>query len=197
MESIPVDLGDFQTYPLVLECEMHAHNVEVEARFDDSVLQAPQMRRILELFEHIVQQLCKTSSDTALTDVAFLTVQDQKEIFEWNDAEPKSVDECVHEAFRDQVAANPAAPAICSFDGEFTYEELENLSNQLAHRLQDHGIGAGIVVPLIFDKSAYVIVAMLAVMKVGGACVALNPNHPKQRLMHIIKVVQASVVLTS
>jgi hypothetical protein len=57
LESVPVDLEDFQTYSLVLECSLDTGGINIEARFDKAVLQASQIQRMLEQLGHIVQQL--------------------------------------------------------------------------------------------------------------------------------------------
>ncbi|CAG8885653.1 unnamed protein product [Penicillium egyptiacum] len=100
-----------------------------------------------------------------------------------------SVDEISH--------LKPDAQAIASWDGELTYDQLENLSTRLALHLRGLGIGEGVMVPLCFGKSLWAIVATLAVLKSGAAFVPLDTSHPLARLKEIIAHVNAGFVLVS
>jgi amino acid adenylation domain-containing protein len=126
-----------------------------------------------------------------------LRERNKTQIWEWNQSPPESVESCVHEVFEQQVHARPHSPAICSWDGELSYDELEELSTRLAHYLVSLGIGPEMSVPLFFDKSMWAVVAMLGILKAGGVCVSLNTTHPMVRLECIIRDVGASVVLVS
>ena len=110
---------------------------------------------------------------------------------------PEKKEVCAHEQIMQQVATYPEAPAICSWDGDFTYRKLNRLSNRLAHHLVSLGVGPEVIVPLCFEKSAWAIVAMLAVMKAGGAIVFLDASHPMSRIEEILQQVGAEFVLVS
>jgi non-ribosomal peptide synthetase component F len=103
----------------------------------------------------------------------------------------------VHDLFADQAAAQPESPAICAWDGELIYSELDALSTRLAGHLLSLGVKPDDVVPLCFEKSMWTVVAMLAVLKAGGAFVPLDPEHPTSRREEILKQTKALVVLTS
>src|SRR2546429_842 len=91
--------------------------------------------------------------------------RDRRQVWEWNSVRPKAIDSCVHEIFKERVLAQPDATAVCSWDGDFTYHEIDQLSTRLAHYLTTLGVGPEVMVPLCFSKSAWAIVSMLAVMK--------------------------------
>ncbi|CAJ2511765.1 Uu.00g073900.m01.CDS01 [Anthostomella pinea] len=103
----------------------------------------------------------------------------------------------VQDVIRDQAMARPYAPAICSANVYLTYQELDQLSSRLATHIGTFWIRPDSIVPIIFDKSATTIIAMLAVLKAGGAFTALDISHPDERLSEIIKSTKASVLLAS
>ena len=70
-------------------------------------------------------------------------------------------------------------------------------SSHLAQHLRDLGVGLNTIVPILSVKSAWVIVAMLAVMKTGSAFVLMDPSHPEDRLADIVEQVNARVVIRS
>ncbi|KAK1621890.1 hypothetical protein BDP81DRAFT_455844 [Colletotrichum phormii] len=80
-----------------------------------------------------------------------------------------------------------------------TPEDRERLWgwNALAHHLVNIGVGPGAIVPIYFEKSMWVSVSILAVLKTGGAFLILNPAYPEPRLYAIVEQADATIVLTS
>ena len=60
----------------------------------------------------------------------------------------------------------------------WTYRELDEAANRLAHLLAGQGAGPGQCVALLFTRSAEAIVAILAVLKTGAAYLPIDPAHP-------------------
>jgi amino acid adenylation domain-containing protein/non-ribosomal peptide synthase protein (TIGR01720 family) len=88
-------------------------------------------------------------------------------------------------AFAVQVARAPEAVAISAGERSWTYRELEQAANRLAHTLAGHGVGPGQRVALLLPRSAAAIAAMLAVAKTGAAYVPIDPAVPAAR-MHFV-----------
>jgi amino acid adenylation domain-containing protein len=114
----------------------------------------------------------------------------------WN-VMPDTINECVYERFARWVASQPEAAAICGHDGEYTYAELDAVTDCLAHHLVKLGVGPEVFVPTCFDKSAFAVVAMLSVLKAGGAAVPLDATHPKPALQTRLEDAGAQIVLTT
>ena len=74
---------------------------------------------------------------------------------------------------------------VCG-DCSWTYRELEDTANRLAHLLADHGAGPGQCVALLFSRSAEAIVAILAILKTGAAYVPVDPALPEERIGFIL-----------
>lgn len=126
-----------------------------------------------------------------------LTDRDREQIFSWNHKLPQTVNACLHEIIEEQSARQPDRPAICGWDADFTYRELDDIASRLALHLHGLGVGPETMVPLCFEKSSWTIVAMLAVNKTGGAFVPLDPSYPDIALTNRIKDVGAKILLTS
>ncbi|PVH90162.1 acetyl-CoA synthetase-like protein [Periconia macrospinosa] len=122
---------------------------------------------------------------------------DFEKIWGWNSTVPKTMEQCVHKLIRTKAQTTPDAPAICSWDGEMTYGELDELSSRLAGHLVQLGVKPEDMVPLCFEKTMWTVVAMLAVLKAGGAFVPLDPEHPKSRHEEILRQTDATLVLAS
>ena len=83
--------------------------------------------------------------------------------------------------FAAQVARVPEAVAISAGERSWTYREVEQAANRLAHLLAREGVGPGQRVALLLPRTAEAIVAMLAVLKSGAAYVPIDPVVPAAR----------------
>ncbi|MCJ1454475.1 hypothetical protein MMC28_004828 [Mycoblastus sanguinarius] len=135
--------------------------------------------------------------DSTLRDIDLFSTFHRNQVNKWNGSVPEPVDACAYETIWQQILERPNAQAISSWDGDFTYAELGQVSDRLAQRLISLHVGPEVLVPVCFHKSKWAIVAMLAVMKAGGAFVPLNPFHPAKHLQAIIQDVSARFVLAS
>jgi amino acid adenylation domain-containing protein/non-ribosomal peptide synthase protein (TIGR01720 family) len=195
------ELQGFTTYGLVVQCTLAAEGVGITASFDERVIERWLVERMLGQLSFVMQQLAAAAAhETATTTVGSintLTAEDKQQLWEWNSEVPAAVERCVHDLFAEQAQARPDAPAICAWDGELTYGELDALSTKLAGHLVELGVKAEDMVPLCFEKSMWTVVAMLAVLKAGGAFVPLDPEHPESRHQEVFQQTAATVVLTS
>ncbi|MBR1001970.1 non-ribosomal peptide synthetase, partial [Bradyrhizobium liaoningense] len=88
------------------------------------------------------------------------------------------------------------AVAVCDEWAELSYAELDGLSNALGSRLRASGVGCETRVALVMERSRWLAVSALAVLKAGGAFVALDPWQPQERVNWQIADAGAVVVLT-
>ncbi|MEV4807681.1 amino acid adenylation domain-containing protein [Nonomuraea sp. NPDC049421] len=100
------------------------------------------------------------------------------------------------EAFLEQVRATPGAVAVTDGGRHLTYAELNARANRLAHRLRGAGVGAGSLVGVCLDRSAELVVTLLAVLKAGGAYLPLDPAYPADRLAFMVSDAGVPVVVT-
>src|SRR5258705_9217733 len=88
--------------------------------------------------------------------------------------------------FAEQVARVPDAVALVCGGRSWTYRELDEASNRLAHLLVGHGAGPGQCVALLLNRSAEAITAILAVLKTGAAYLPMDPAHPDARIAVVV-----------
>lgn len=191
--------GSENTYAMMLTCQTSESKLDMQLSFDSTVIQEEAAIRLLEQLEHILGQIASVDGSTNIGDLRRVSERDLHDVWKWNAAVPESVEDCVHNVFAQRVAETPEAPAVCAWDGELTYVQLDRFSTLLAGRLVNLGLGVGpgVIVPLCFEKSVWVPVAILAVMKAGAASVALDTTLPRSRLESIVSQLSAKVLLTS
>ncbi|MGW6724361.1 amino acid adenylation domain-containing protein [Nocardia sp. NPDC055029] len=85
------------------------------------------------------------------------------------------------------AAATPDAIALASDDIELSYGALHARANRLAHWLIGQGIGAEDIVGLRLGTSVEFIVAVLAVLKAGGAYLPIDPAYPEDRIEYLVE----------
>jgi non-ribosomal peptide synthetase component F len=116
---------------------------------------------------------------------------------EWNGELPQSVETLVHSLIHAQALRDGEAQAVCSWDGNLKYKELDAHSSRLGSYLTTQGVGPEVIVPLCFEKSVWAIVALLAVLKAGGAFLLLDPSQPIARLESIVEQTNSRFALSS
>ncbi|MFD4355049.1 non-ribosomal peptide synthase/polyketide synthase [Nocardia sp. NPDC058518] len=84
-----------------------------------------------------------------------------------------------------------------SGDATLTYRELAQRVNRLARRLRADGIGPESLVALSIRRSPELVVAMYAVLAAGAAYVPIDPDHPAERIAHILATAAPAAVLTT
>ncbi|MGW7219884.1 amino acid adenylation domain-containing protein [Streptomyces sp. NPDC054826] len=151
------------------------------------------------LVGHFVRLAAEVAADpaTPLRLLPHASEAEQREIAGWNEtatAYPK--DSTLTALFAEHVRATPDAPALVYGGTRRTYRELDRSSNALAARLRELGVGPETLVGLHVDRDPAVVVAMLAVVKAGGAYLPLDPSHPARRLRQILVEARPTVVLT-
>ncbi|WP_192484725.1 MULTISPECIES: non-ribosomal peptide synthetase [Cysteiniphilum] len=109
----------------------------------------------------------------------------------------------IHELFERQVEKTPTSQALIFGNQSVSYEILNSRSNQLARKIRVHyeaqvgkGFSKGVLIPLYLDRSFEMVIATLAVLKLGGAYVPIDPTFPDERVRYILKDTNAKVVVT-
>ncbi|PYI26855.1 AMP-dependent synthetase and ligase [Aspergillus indologenus CBS 114.80] len=126
-----------------------------------------------------------------------ISPDDYKKLRQWNGGEAGIIDRCVHDLIAERVEADPDGLAVHSWDGDLSYQELDENSSALAAFLATKGVHAEVIVPLCFEKSRWSIISLLAVMKAGGVYVFLDPSQPQERLQSICDDTRSQLVLAS
>ena len=105
------------------------------------------------------------------------------------------------ETFADMVvahaAARPEAIAVADGNSQYTYRELDNLSNILAADLQQRGVGANTFVGIMLPRQKEFLLAVLAIHKAGGAYVPMDSEYPNDRLLYMLEDSEARVLITT
>jgi amino acid adenylation domain-containing protein len=106
-------------------------------------------------------------------------------------------DAMVHQLVTAQAARRPDAIALVSGPERVTFGELNRRANHVANHLRGLGVGPQVPVGVYLRRSIDMVVAVLGVLKAGGAAALLDPAQPTRRLASMLDDARAPVLLTS
>ncbi|MDN5217534.1 amino acid adenylation domain-containing protein, partial [Fulvivirgaceae bacterium BMA12] len=101
----------------------------------------------------------------------------------------------VVDLFEQQVQRTPDHVSIISYQGHFTYRQLNEQANQVAHYLHQHYHDRKLIVGLMMERSPQLIIGILGVLKVGGAYVPIDSAYPIERIEYLLEDCQAPLLL--
>ena len=104
--------------------------------------------------------------------------------------------ETIHQLFERQVAATPESTAITFDEQHLSYRELNKRANKLARHLRRLGVGPESPVGIYMERSAEMIVGLLAIFKAGGAYVPLDVSYPQERITFVLDDARIAVLVT-
>lgn len=154
-------------------------------------------QRLAHTLSQVLDDIVHGPSERPISSIQTLSSEDSSQILFWNEKEPTAVNTCVHQLVAEQIKTHPTSVAVSAWDGDFTYAELDTLTAKYASKLVNLGVRAETFVPFCMGKTRWSVVAILSIMRAGGACVPLDPAYPRQRLEAIINQLQPPVILTS
>jgi amino acid adenylation domain-containing protein len=170
--------------------------VEAFLSYSGSRLSDAHAVNVAATFSQVLSEILADPS-RSFAEIELVHLKALEQLFGWNSDYPQPVNECVGTLFQGQVHAHPTKLAVQSSDDSFTYEELAALSTRLARHLQMRGIGPEVIVLLCFPKSAWAVVAMMAVVQAGGTILFLDASHPTARLQEIQSQVNSKLILSA
>ncbi|KAI0964932.1 hypothetical protein F4678DRAFT_454558 [Xylaria arbuscula] len=190
-------LQRFNNYGLAIQVQVDGTCVDFKASLDPRMVEPQLGYKLLYRLGYVMEQLSYAKTGAVVADIAMVPPLELSLIQEWNSIIPPVVQNRIHDVIKDQTSVRPDAQAVCAWDGEFTYQKLDDLSTNVARRLAEAGLGPESVVPLCFEKSKWTVVAMLSVLKAGGAFILLDASLPAARIQNICRQVGATTCITS
>ncbi len=149
-----------------------------------------------EEIEWIISRLSKVlnqvmdNSGLTIENINILSKREhEKVLVEFNNSRANISDKmCVHSLFERQVGIKPDKIALIFKEKIFTYFELNSMANSLAHYLRENGVGNNSIVPIMAIRDWKMIVAMIAVLKAGGAFLMVAPDYPQERINDMLRI---------
>jgi len=191
------------TDKLTIRFDLEVHLLEKQGGLDamfiynTALFESGTITRMARHFETLLEGVV-ADPEQRLSQLPILSPEEKQLLLvTWNQTDtdyPRSAS--IHELFAAQVKAFPDNIAVEFGTQSLTYRQLNERSNQLAHRLRTLGAGPDALVGICAERSVDMIVGFLGTLKSGGAYVPLDPSYPRERLAFMIEDAKVGVLLT-
>ncbi|KAK2042436.1 acetyl-CoA synthetase-like protein, partial [Colletotrichum somersetense] len=126
-----------------------------------------------------------------------ISPEHQRLIRSWNPPQLTSRESLVHEVFAQRVAQMPRAMAVDAWNGQLSYGDVNRESTKLGRRLLRRDIGPGSWVLVCLEKTVWMAVAMMAVLKTDAAFACADPDAPRARILQTTGATGAKMLIVS
>ena len=154
--------------------------------------------RMANHFEVLLTAMVTDDSQAVATMPLLTPAEQQQILIDWNNTatDYPHAQSCLHELIESQVERTPEAIAVVCGQEQINYQNLNEKANQLAHHLQELGVGPDSLVGICVERSIDMVVGLLGILKAGGAYLPLDPQIPQTRLMTVVADSNLSILLT-
>lgn len=172
--------------------------LEGTVRFNSSRYEIETIKRIESHFRKMLEVLL-AGIDSPLTGVDILPPREKQQLLEdFNQTEvvfPDRGELTLHRLFRQRAAESPGEPAVIFESRRLSYRELDEEANRMADFLITKGLKPGDIAGIMLGCSLKQIIALLAVLKAGGAFLPLDIDYPPERIEYMMKNSGADMLL--
>jgi amino acid adenylation domain-containing protein len=149
---------------------------------------------LIELSKNIIE-----NSKGKIGIIEMITSKEKDQIISiFNDTSTKYPnDKTLIELFEAQVKKTPNNIAVIFEDKKLTYKELNEKANQLGYYLRNkYKIKPDDLIAIMLDRSEWLLIGILGILKSGAAYVPLDPTNPKDRIEYILEDSKSKLLLT-
>ncbi|WP_073920522.1 non-ribosomal peptide synthetase [Streptomyces sp. CB00455] len=175
-----------------LEVNTSGHGLTLKTR--TGVVSRERGAALAEMYRTVLERMATDPDGDARATL--LAACDQDRLADWNRTAAEPVWTAPELLFQQHAALDPGRTALTADGHRLTYGRLNARVNRLAHRLRALGVGPDTVVGIRAERSARTVLAVLAVLKAGGAYLPLDPEYPAGRLAFLVADAGVSLLLT-
>src|ERR1700719_3091459 len=198
-----VELHELTNFPITLAA-YDGLQLAFKIEFDRRRLAEATVRRMLGHLRQLLEDMAQ-NPDASVGTIRLLTEVERKELVEeYNPPAQARADSdlpmdggaTLHQLFEQQVLRRPEAVALTCDGVSLTYAEVNARANRIARRLIEDGVKSETFVGLCLDRTNEIVIAILAILKSGGAYLPIDLAYPPDRLAFMLEDAQTPVLLT-
>lgn len=183
---------------LCFEAWDEGERISFVLEYCSSLFRPEMVERFAEYYQNLATAVIADPSG-AIMDLPIMDRREEQHLLRGlnNTAAEYPRHQTIHGLFEEQVRRTPLAPAVivASTDHQISYAELDERATALAHVLQANGVRRGTVAGVLLDRSEEMVVAVLAVLKAGGAYLPLAVDLPEKRLALLVRESNAVAIV--
>lgn len=173
-------------YPLTISVSTNK-SLSIRFSYDTNHIDINKLQYLVEHFKTILLEILHKPFHQMI-EIEMLSDLEKDKLGQWNNTKV-SYDETatIDQLFEKQVETNPNNIALCFENETITYQVLNEKVNQIAWYLRSKGITLNTTIALCIKRSHNMIIWMLAVLKIGGTYIPIDPEYPKDRIKHMLE----------
>eukprot|EP00833_Pecoramyces_ruminatium_P017369 jgi/Orpsp1_1/1191401/evm.model.d7180000085497.1 len=171
-----------ENYKIFIDYNNNIYDEHIINKFINSYIE------VINNFEYFNQNI---------KEIQYIPSEERNKIlYEFNDNQFEyEQNKLYHVEFSKVAKANANKCAIICNDIKFSYKEIDEMSNSLAHLLRSKNIQKNDIIPIISERSQHYVIGTLGIMKSGGAFLPIDPDFPEERINFILSEVKAKIIL--
>lgn len=186
----------FENFELFVNAAQENGGLRLECQYNTDLFDAATVERWMGAYEALLRAAV-AQPGTAIERLDWLTPAETAQLHSLQPLRsPVPAEALMHSDFVRQAALSPDRIALRDGDKQLTYRALDQRANQLARALRARGVRRGARVGLCLNRSADMVVSLLAVLKAGGTYVPLDPGFPPARLQYYAEDAQLALLVT-
>ncbi|MEU6297799.1 amino acid adenylation domain-containing protein, partial [Streptomyces erythrochromogenes] len=194
-EEVDVPRAEFELALQFTEAARAGEGLSAVAKYRTELFDEATVRALVERLREVLAAVVRAPRGRVSALEVLLPRERQRLLADWQPPAAPRAGTAVHLEFARRAALHPATVALVSGPDAITYGELDRRADRLAHRLAGLGVTAETPVGVLMGRSPEVVVAMLAVLKAGGAYLPLHSGQPAARTRRILDAAGCSVLL--
>ncbi len=183
-------------YELKLSCVRYQGRLSIELWHNAANISESEAQQYLDRYMTVITSATQTPA-AKIRELGVLSEKENSLLRNFS-VSPESLPfTSIESAFQEVVKKCPEKIAVQDSHSSLRFRELDERSTLLARKLVRKGVGPESFVALYFSREPHLIVAMIAVLKAGGAFVPMDLDNPDERTAFMLRDSGAAVVLTT
>lgn len=201
LEGVDVSIHEYKNttskFDFTVVVMNNQSDLSLEVEYCTDLFKESTIQQMMTHYQQILRSIIKNPNER-IALLPMLTIVEEEQLLSAFNATQVSYpkDKTIVDLFMDQVHKNPENIAVIYESKYLTYKELDEESSCFANfLLSNHEIAIEDLIGVKLERSEWLIIAFLAVLKTGAAYVPIDPNYPKERIAYIEKDSNCNIII--
>ena len=184
-------------FDMALIVEKNGRNLQLNFNYMIDLFDRVYIEELAENFIHFINQLDINAEKSIGSYSVLSKYQLERALYTWNMTQKDfGPFKPVHNIFSECAQKFPNSAALVQGENKLTYQELDALSNRVAHCLLKNNVSKNSRVGLSVTRSLDWLVGLIGILKSGATCVPIDPFYPKARIDYVLENSDSHFLLT-
>ena len=176
-------------FDIVLHAPEIAGKIELVAVYNTALFREERIALILEQWAILLEQATRTP-ELPIRELSLVTDSSRALLPDPTEVLDKKWEGAIHEILSEQARRSPDSIAVIDPEERWTYREIDEASNRLAHALIAAGVEPKDTVAIYASRNASLVITIFGVLKAGASFLILDPAYPSARTFDYLRIAQ-------